>query len=98
MKIGNFSYPMPVNEPVLTYAPWQYRTRDSKMNFRKRQEQTNRCSNVHRGEDVPDQQKKWPSILHMRKTICLVIYYRGNATNVKQAIDAALAAKETWAA
>jgi len=96
MSIGTFSYPLPANEPVLTYAPGSAERKrlkevlaelkkqriDVPMYIGNKEVHTNK-----KGEMRPPHE-----IAHVLGT-----YSEGDERHVKQAIDAALAAKESWA-
>jgi 1-pyrroline-5-carboxylate dehydrogenase len=96
MSIGTFSYPMPVNEPVLSYAPNSAERKrlkevlaelkneqiDVPMYIGSKEVRTNK-----KGEMRPPHEKA-----HMLGT-----YSEGNEKHITQAIDAALTAKENWA-
>lgn len=95
MHIGNFSFPMPVNEPVLSYAPGtEERTRlksvlaelkaakaDIPMYIGSEEVRTNRLKEIRPPHETD---------------VVLGHYHSGDASHVKQAIDAALAAKASW--
>jgi len=96
MSLGYFSYPMPVNEPVLSYAPGSPERKrlkevlaelkkekiDVPMYIGSKEVRTNKKGTLH-----PPHQ-----ISHT-----LGIYSEGDEKHVRQAIDAALAARESWA-
>jgi 1-pyrroline-5-carboxylate dehydrogenase len=96
MSIGTFSYPMPVNEPVLSYAPGSPERKrlkevlaelkkeqiDVPMYIGNKEVRTNKKGTLH-----PPHEIKYT----------LGTYSEGNEKHVQQAIDAALAAKESWA-
>lgn len=96
MSLGYFSYPMPVNEPVLSYAPGSPERKrlkeilaelkkeriDIPMYIGNKEVRTNRKGTIHPPHDI---------------THTLATYSEANEKHVKQAIDAALAAREGWA-
>jgi 1-pyrroline-5-carboxylate dehydrogenase len=97
MSLGYFSYPMPVNEPVYTYAPGtveraalqkaladlKSQHADIPMYIGDQEVRTGKKVNLHPPHETG----------HL-----LGHFHAGDASHVQQAIDAALAAKEAWAA
>ena len=96
MSLGYFSYPMPVNEPVLSYAPNSSERKrlkevltelkkekiDVPMYIGSKEVRTNKKGTLHPPHEISH---------------TLGTYSEGDERHVKQAIDAALAAKESWA-
>jgi 1-pyrroline-5-carboxylate dehydrogenase len=96
MNLGYFSYPMPINEPVLSYAPGspeRIRLKEVLVELKKSQAdipmyigskevRTNRKMALHPPHELKH---------------TLGYYSEGDERHVKQAIEAALAAKESWA-
>ena len=96
MSLGTFSYPMPVNEPVLSYAPGSpERKRLKEVLAELKKEQID--VPMYIGSKEVRTNKK--GTLHPPHEIAhtLGTYSEGNEKHVQQAIDAALAAKESWA-
>ena len=96
MNLGYFSYPMPINEPVLSYAPGSpERKRLKEVLAELKKEQID--VPMYIGSKEVRTNKK--GTLHPPHEIAhtLGTYSEGNEKHVQQAIDAALAAKETWA-
>ena len=96
MSLGYFSYPMPPNEPVLSYAPnsaERKRLKEVLMELKKEQIDVP----MYIGSKEVRTNKK--GTLHPPHEIShtLGVYSEGDERHVKQAIDAALAAKESWA-
>jgi 1-pyrroline-5-carboxylate dehydrogenase len=96
MSLGYFSYPMPVNEPVLSYAPnspERKRLKEVLAELKKEQIDVP----MYIGSKEVRTNKK--GTLHPPHEIAhtLGTYSEGDERHVKQAIDAALAAKESWA-
>ena len=97
MSIGTFSYPMPVNEPVLSYAPGSAEKKrlkevlaelkseemDIPMYIGSKEVRTNKKTAIHPPHEIA----------HI-----LGYFHAGEQKHVEQAIEAALAARETWAA
>ena len=96
MSLGYFNYPMPVNEPVLSYAPNSPERKrlkevlvelkkekiDVPMYIGSKEVRTNKKGTLHPPHEIAH---------------TLGTYSEGDEKHVKQAIDAALAAKESWA-
>jgi 1-pyrroline-5-carboxylate dehydrogenase len=96
MSLGYFSYPMPANEPVLSYAPGSPEKKrlkevlaelkkekiDVPMYIGSKEVRTNKKGTLHPPHEI----------VHTLGT-----YSEGDERHVKQAIDAALAAKDSWA-
>ncbi len=96
MSLGYFSYPMPANEPVLNYAPGSAeRKRLKQVLIELKKEQID--VPMYIGSKEVRTNKK--GTLHPPHEIAhtLGTYSEGDERHVKQAIDAALAAKESWA-
>jgi len=96
MNLGYFSYPMPANEPVLSYAPGSpERKRLKEVLAELKKEQID--VPMYIGSKEVRTNKK--GTLHPPHEIAhtLGTYSEGNEKHVTQAIDAALAAKESWA-
>src|SRR5215510_11750277 len=95
MNLGYFSYPMPANEPVLSYAPGSPERKrlkevlvelkkeqiDVPMYIGSKEVRTNRKGTLHPPHEIAH---------------TLGTYSEGNEKHVQQAIDAALAAKKSW--
>ncbi len=97
MKIGNFSYPMPANEPVLSYAPG---TKERELLKKALKELKSKKIDVPMyigSEELYTQNKVEIHPPHEKKFV-LGTYNQGTANDVKKAINAALEAKEKWAA
>ncbi|HEY5967841.1 MAG TPA: L-glutamate gamma-semialdehyde dehydrogenase [Chitinophagaceae bacterium] len=96
MSLGYFSYPMPINEPVLSYAPGSPERKrlkevlvelkkekiDVPMYIGSKEVRTNKKGTLNPPHEIAH---------------TLGTYSEGDERHVKQAIDAALAAKESWA-
>ena len=96
MSLGYFSYPMPLNERVLSYAPGSAEKKrlkevlaelkkeklDIPMYIGSKEVRTNKKGRLHPPHEIAH---------------TLGTYSEGDERHVKQAIDAALAAKELWA-
>ncbi len=97
MSLGTFSYPLPANEPVLNYGPGSAEKKrlkevlallkkekaDIPMYIGGKEVRTNKTQSIH----PPHETKHTLGHFHI-----------GTEKHVQQAIDAALAAKESWAA
>ena len=96
MSLGVFSYPMPVNEPVLSYAPGSKERELLKTVLEKLKSDKLDIPMYIGGKEVRTA-KKLP--IHPPHEVGHVLGHHavGNDKHVTQAIDAALAAKESWA-
>ncbi len=97
MSLGTFSYPLPANEPVLNYGPGSAEKKrlkevlailkkekaDIPMYIGGKEVRTNKTQSIH----PPHETKHTLGHFHI-----------GTEKHVQQAIDAALAAKDNWAA
>lgn len=96
MDLGYFSYPLPVNEPVLNYAPGSPERARLKAVLKELKEQTIDVPMVINGKHVSTGKKV---AMHPPHEIAHTLghYHEGDASHVIAAIDAALEAKEGWA-
>ena len=97
MKIGNFSYPLPANEPVLSYAPGTKEREDLKKALKSLKSKKTDVPMYIGGEEIRTDDKIEIRPPHEKKFV-LGTYNQGTAADVKKAINAALKAKEKWAA
>ena len=97
MKIGNFSYPLPANEPVLSYAPGTKEREDLKKALKSLKSKKTDVPMYIGGEEIRTDDKIEIRPPHEKKFL-LGTYNQGTAADVKKAINAALKAKEKWAA
>jgi len=97
MSLGYFSYPMPVNEPVLSYAPDSKERELLKTVLEKLKNEEADIPMYIGGKEIHTNKKV---AIHPPHEINHVLgyYSAGSERHVQQAIDAALAAKENWAA
>ena len=96
MSIGTFSYPMPVNEPVLNYAPGSTEREILKATLKKLKSEEIDVPMYIGGKEVRTNKKLAMHPPHEIKHV-LGYFHAGEEKHVQQAIDAALAAKESWA-
>lgn len=96
MNLGYFNYPMPVNEPVLNYAPGSKEREQLQNALKELKSQKADIPMYIGGEEVRTNNTIEIHPPHERKHV-LGHFHAGDETHVKQAIDAALAAKEAWA-
>jgi 1-pyrroline-5-carboxylate dehydrogenase len=96
MDLGYFNYPLPANEPILTYGPGtaeraalqktlaelKSRTADIPMYIGGKEVRTSKTQPIHPPHEIK----------HL-----LGHFHAGDASHVHQAIESALAAKEAWA-
>jgi 1-pyrroline-5-carboxylate dehydrogenase len=96
MAIGTFSYPLPVNEPVLGYAPGSKEKEALKATLKKLKSEEIDVPMYIGGEEVRTGKKTAMHPPHEIKHT-LGYFHNGDESHVRQAIDAALAAKQAWA-
>lgn len=97
MQIGNFSFPMPTNEPVLNYAPGSPERKRLKEVLAELKGQEMDLPMIIGGKEVRTEKKvaiKPPHEINHT----LGYFHAGDASHVQQAINAALAAKAEWEA
>lgn len=96
MSLGYFSYPMPVNEPVLSYAPGSKERELLKTVLEKLKNDEANIPMYIGGKEIHTNKKV---LIHPPHEINHVLgyYSAGTERHVQQAIDAALVAKENWA-
>jgi 1-pyrroline-5-carboxylate dehydrogenase len=95
MNTGYFSYPLPANEPVLNYAPASAEKATLKAVLAELKSQTLDIPMYIGGEEV--RTGKTENIRPPHETAhVLGQFHKGDASHVKQAIEAALAAKKEW--
>src|SRR5687768_7245464 len=96
MNLGYFSYPMPVNEPVLNYAPGSHERKALQQTLKELKSQQADIPMYIGGEEV-----RTGNVHPIRPphelSHTLGNFHAGDASHVQQAIDAALAARESWA-
>ncbi len=95
MNTGYFSYPLPVNEPVLNYAPGSKEKAEIKKTLALLKSQTVDVPMYIGNKEVRTDIKVAINPPHERKHV-LGYFHKGDASHVQMAIDAALAAKESW--
>ncbi len=96
MQYGDFYYPMPINEPVLNYAPGS-KEKIALKNALKELKSTKVDVPMYIGaEEVRTGNKVEIRPPHERKHL-LGYFHSGDASHVKKAIAAALKAKDKWA-
>ncbi len=96
MDLGYFDYALPVNEPVLSYAPGTPERAELKKTLKELKSRKADIPMYIGGKEVRTNNK---ITIHPPHEISheLGHFHMGDGTHVKQAIDAALAAKENWA-
>jgi 1-pyrroline-5-carboxylate dehydrogenase len=97
MSLGYFNYPPPANEPVLSYAPGSKEKEILKQTLKELKSTEHDIPMYIGGKEVRTGRKK---AIHPPHEIAHIIGYshEGDESHVKLAIDAALKAKESWAA
>lgn len=96
MHQGNFSYPLPVNEPVLNYAPGSKEKETLKATLALFKSEVIDVPMYIGGEEVRTAKKTDIRPPHETKHL-LGKFSVGEKKHVEMAIDAALKAKENWA-
>jgi len=96
MQYGDFYYPIPVNEPVLTYAPGSKEKLALKEVLKELKSKKVDVPMYIGSEEVRTGKKHEIRPPHELKCL-LGHYHTGDASHVKKAIDAALNAKDKWA-
>lgn len=96
MKIGSFKYPMPANEPVLSYAPGSKERDVLKETLKKMKSEEIDVPMYIGGKEVRTKNK---TAMHPPHEISHTLGYfnAGEEKHVHDAINAALAARDTWA-
>ena len=96
MANGSFSYPLPINEPVLTYAPG---TKERATLKEVLKELKGKQIDVPMTIDGQEVRTGKQVAMHPPHEIAHTLghFHAGDASHVKQAIDAALKAREGWA-
>ncbi len=97
MSFGTFSYPMPVNEPVLNYGPGSAEKKRLKEVLAELKSQEIDVPMYIGSKEVRTNKKVAMHPPH-ETSHTLGYFHTGDEKHVQQAIDAALAAKESWAA
>ncbi|HTI09865.1 MAG TPA: L-glutamate gamma-semialdehyde dehydrogenase [Puia sp.] len=97
MNLGYFNYPAPGNEPVLNYGPGSKEKELLKKTL-KELKSTEHDIPMHIGGKEVRTGKKVAMRPPHEIAHTLGYFHAGDETHVKQAIDAALQAKEAWAA
>ena len=95
MSLGTFSYPMPQNEPVLSYAPGSPERKRLKEVLAELKKQEADIPMYIGGKEIRTKNKMSLHPPHELKHT-LGYYYEGDEKHVHQAIDAALKAKAGW--
>jgi 1-pyrroline-5-carboxylate dehydrogenase len=91
-----FAYPMPQNEPVFNYAPGSKERELQKKALNELKKTTADIPMYIGGKEIRTDNKKELRPPHETAHL-LGHFHEGNASHVRQAIDAALAAREAWA-
>jgi len=95
MSLGTFSYPLPVNEPVLSYAPNSAEKLKLKATLAELKAAEADIPMFIGNEEVRTNKKVAIHPPHEIKHT-LGYFHAGEENHVQQAIDAALAAKDAW--
>ena len=97
MSVGTFSFPLPQNEPVLSYAPGSKERKTLEATLKKLKNEESDIPMYIGGKEVRTNKK---IALHPPHEIQHILgyFHLGNEKHVQLAIDAALAASREWAA
>lgn len=95
MSKGIFKVPIPKNEPVLNYAPGSKERTELKAALAAARARQADIPMYIGGEEIRTENRKRISPPHDHQHV-LGYFHQGDAIDVTQAIDAALAAKEAW--
>ncbi|MDB5230427.1 MAG: pruA [Chitinophagaceae bacterium] len=97
MNLGYFDYPLPINEPVLSYAPGSPERAKQKQVLAELKKKPIEIPMYIGGKAVKSGNKK---SIHPPHEIAhtLAYFHAGEQKHVTQAIDAAMNAKESWGA
>lgn len=96
MNLGYFNYPLPVNEPVLSYAPGSPEKARLKAVLAELKSTETDVPMYIGNKEVRTNNKVAMHPPHEHKHV-LGYFHAGEEKHVQQAIDAALAAKDSWA-
>lgn len=97
MSFGTFHYPLPVNEPVLSYTPGSPERKRIKEVLKELKSTTVDVPMYIGAKEVRTGKKVTICPPHEKKHV-LGYFHMGEEKHVHMAIEAALAAKESWAA
>ncbi len=95
MSLGYFSYPIPVNEPVLSYAPGSPERAALKKTLEELKKEQIEIPMYIGGEEVKTGKLQEIHPPH-ETSFTLAKFHAGDESHVHQAIDAALAAQGAW--
>jgi len=97
MNLGYFNYPAPANEPVLNYAPGSKEKEQLKKTLAALKSVEHDIPMFIGGKEIRTGKK---TVIRPPHEIAHVLgyFHEGDESHVRQAIDAALQAKESWAA
>lgn len=96
MNLGYFAYPLPQNEPVLDYAPGSKERKELKDAISRLKEEKADIPMYIGGKELRTGNLAEIRPPHERGHL-LGHYHVGDESHINQAIDAALAARESWA-
>ena len=96
MPFGTFTYPLPVNEPVLNYAPGSPERIRLKAALKELKSQVADIPQYIGSKEVRTGQKIAIHPPHEKRHL-LGYFHKGESKHVQQAIDAALAVRNEWA-
>ncbi len=97
MATGFFKVPHPVNEPVKSYAPGSKEREELKKKLKEMRAEVRDIPMFIGGKEIREGEKVKLTPPHDHKHV-LGNFYRSDKKHIKQAIDAALAARKKWVA
>jgi len=95
MNFGDFSYPMPINEPILNYAPGSPEKARLKAVLQELKNEQIDVPMIIGGQEIRTGNTGTMHPPHEHKHV-LGTYHKGEGMHVHQAIEAALAARTAW--
>lgn len=97
MSLGSFSYPIPANEPVMSYAPGSSERKKLRQTLRDLKEEPLEVPMVIGGQEVAT--GEWIDLRPPHEHAHLLgRAHQGSAEHVQQAIEAALEVRQEWQA
>src|SRR3712207_773275 len=93
---GFYKVPLPVNEPVKSYAPGSPERKELQKTYKELKEQQLDIPMYIGDQEVRSGNKQPLTMPHDHQHV-LGYFHEGDANHVTQAIEAALAAREQWA-
>ncbi len=96
MKMGDFSYPTPVNEPIKSYAPGSAEKKELKAKIQSMKSELRDIPMIIGGQEIRTDQKVEIRPPHETSHL-LGTFSHGDGTHVRSAIDSCLSVQKEWA-